>query len=63
MERDSALHSEPEKSDPENLKVIEWEDFEEELARLWSLSAALAEAKEKKQSLQQRLEALIQVGF
>ncbi|GLT73214.1 hypothetical protein SLA2020_450870 [Shorea laevis] len=58
MEQDRALHSEPKKSDPENLKVIEWEDFEEELARLWSLSAALTEAKEKKQSLQKGLEAL-----
>jgi hypothetical protein len=63
MEQDRALHSEPKKSDPENPKVIEWEDFEEELARLWSLSAALTGAKEKKQSLQQRLEALVQVGF
>lgn len=63
MEQDRALHSEPKKSDPENLKVIEWEDFEEELARLWSLSAALTEAKEKKQSLQKGLEALMQVGF
>ncbi|KAE8076275.1 hypothetical protein FH972_014938 [Carpinus fangiana] len=62
MERDRALHSEPKKSDPENPKVIEWEDLDEELARLWSLSAALAKAKEKKQSLQQSLKALIQVN-
>lgn len=63
MERDRALHSEPKKSDSENPKVIEWEDLDEGLARLWSLSAALAKAKEKKQSLQQSLKALIQVGF
>lgn len=63
MERDRVLSSEPNKSDPKNPKVIEWEDVEEELARLWSLSAVLKEAKEKKQSLQQKLEALIQVGF
>ncbi|KAG7995473.1 hypothetical protein I3843_01G111300 [Carya illinoinensis] len=61
MERDRALSSQPNKSDPKNPKVIEWEDFEDELARLWSLSAALKEAKEKKQSIQQKLEALIQV--
>ncbi|GAB4844084.1 hypothetical protein Ancab_014048 [Ancistrocladus abbreviatus] len=50
--------------DPENnvyVKVIQWEDFEQELARLWSLSSALKEAKEKKEALQRKLEALIQV--
>ncbi|KAB1213668.1 hypothetical protein CJ030_MR5G016227 [Morella rubra] len=60
MERDRSLSSETSKSDPENPKVFEWEDFEEELARLWSLSAALKEAKEKKQSLEQKLGPLIQ---
>ncbi|OMO71020.1 UV radiation resistance protein/autophagy-related protein 14 [Corchorus capsularis] len=44
-----------------NAKVIEWEDFEHELARLWSLSSALKEANEKKQSLQEKLQAFIQV--
>lgn len=63
MERDRSLSSETSKNDPENPKVFEWEDFEEELARLWSLSAALKEAKEKKQSLEQKLGPLIQVGF
>lgn len=63
MERDRSLSSETSKSDPENPKVFEWEDFEEELARLWSLSAALKEAKEKKQNLEQKLGPLIQVGF
>ncbi|KAK9288241.1 hypothetical protein L1049_016690 [Liquidambar formosana] len=47
--------------DSENLKVIEWEDFEQELARLWSLSSAHKEATDKKLSLQQKLESLIQV--
>lgn len=50
-------------TDPEDAKVIEWEDFEHDLARLSSLSSALNEAKEKKRSLQQKLEALIQVEF
>lgn len=62
MEQEGTLHLEPKKSDPENLKVIDWEDFEAELARLWSLSSALKEAKQKKQSLQQELETFVQVG-
>lgn len=63
MERDQTSSSEPKKIDQENVKVIEWEEFEQELARLWSLSSALSEAKERKRSLQQKLESLIQVGF
>lgn len=63
MERDRTLSAEPKKSDPENVKVIEWEEFEQELVRLWSLSSALSEAQEKKQSLQRKLESLIEVGF
>lgn len=46
----------------ENVKVIEWEDFDQELARLWSLSSALKEANEKKNSLQEKLNSLIQVS-
>ncbi|KAK4856319.1 hypothetical protein QYF36_016271 [Acer negundo] len=45
----------------EKLQVIEWEDFEQEVARLWSLSSALREAKEKKQILEEKLQSLIQV--
>lgn len=48
-------------SDPENAKVVEWEDFEQELARLWSLSSALEEAKHQKETLKQKLDSLIQV--
>ncbi|GMY26799.1 UV radiation resistance-associated gene protein [Fagus crenata] len=44
-----------------DVKVIEWEEFEQELARFWSLSAALKQANQKKLSLQQSLHALIQV--
>ncbi|KAJ7964146.1 UV radiation resistance-associated protein [Quillaja saponaria] len=61
MDREVAPSSEPKTTDLENVRVIEWEDFEQELARLWSLSSAVKEANEKKQSLQQKLEALIQV--
>lgn len=63
MERDRTISAEPKKSDREKVKVIEWEEFEQELARLSSLSSALKEAQEKKQSLQQKLESLIEVGF
>lgn len=50
-------------TDPDDVKVIEWEDFEHDLARLSSLASALNEAKEKKRNLQHKLESLIQVGF
>ncbi|KAF5736632.1 UV radiation resistance-associatedprotein isoform X1 [Tripterygium wilfordii] len=63
MDRDRPLSAELKKRDPENEKVIEWEDYEQEVARLWSLSSALREAKEKKRCLKEKLEALIQLGF
>ena len=44
-----------------NLKVIHWEDFQQELARLVSLSSALHQAHHKKLSLQRRLQSLIEV--
>lgn len=47
--------------DPENMKVIEWEEFDQELARFCSLSSALNEAKDKKLNLQRKMESLIQV--
>ncbi|KAI5385059.1 uncharacterized protein LOC127107828 isoform X2 [Lathyrus oleraceus] len=49
-------------TDPEDVRVIPWEDFEQDLARLSSLSSALNEAKEKKRNLQHKLESLIQVN-
>ncbi|XP_058080011.1 vacuolar protein sorting 38-like isoform X1 [Magnolia sinica] len=45
----------------ESVKVVEWEDLQQELARLWSLSSALKKAKERKDLLSQKLESLIQV--
>ncbi|KAL0433007.1 UNVERIFIED_CONTAM: hypothetical protein Slati_2635000 [Sesamum latifolium] len=42
-------------------KVIEWEDYEQELARLCSLTSALAEAKKKKLWLEEKLQSLIQI--
>lgn len=47
----------------EDVKVIEWEEFDHELTRLWSLSSALKLATEKKLTLQPKLESLIQVFF
>ncbi|XP_044478749.1 UV radiation resistance-associated gene protein-like isoform X1 [Mangifera indica] len=47
--------------DPEKVKVIGWEDFEQELARLMSLSSALQQAKDKSHSLQDKLNSLIQI--
>ncbi|XP_006360958.1 UV radiation resistance-associated gene protein isoform X1 [Solanum tuberosum] len=44
-----------------NLKIIHWEDYEQELVRLCSLTSALNEAKEKKELVQQKLQSFIQV--
>ncbi|KAG6742687.1 hypothetical protein POTOM_053609 [Populus tomentosa] len=55
----STSKSKPTESEKE--KFIEWEDYEHELARLWSLSSALNESKQKKQNFEQKLRSLIQV--
>ncbi|KAK8485563.1 hypothetical protein V6N13_064973 [Hibiscus sabdariffa] len=62
-DRDKALITGPKQINAVdgNMQVIQWEDFENELARLWSLTSALKEANEKKQSLQEKLQSLIQV--
>ncbi|KAF8016175.1 hypothetical protein BT93_H1632 [Corymbia citriodora subsp. variegata] len=58
----AAAAREPRETDPlPKPTLIEWEDFEPELARLVSLSCAVKEAKEKKQVLHRKLESLIQV--
>lgn len=63
MERETerSLSEKLRRSDREDVKVIEWEEFDHELTRLWSLSSALKLATEKKLSLQPKLESLIQV--
>lgn len=43
------------------IKTVHWDDFEQELARLVSLSSALTEARERKFLLQQKLQSLMQV--
>ncbi|THU66888.1 hypothetical protein C4D60_Mb05t18930 [Musa balbisiana] len=45
----------------DNPKIVDWEDLQQELARLWSLSSALGKAKERKASLARRLESIIEV--
>ncbi|XP_064965279.1 vacuolar protein sorting 38 isoform X2 [Musa acuminata AAA Group] len=44
----------------DNPKIVDWEDLQQELARLWSLSSALGKAKERKASLARRLESIIE---
>ncbi|GMI64330.1 VACUOLAR SORTING RECEPTOR 38, Unflattened and Small Leaves 1 [Hibiscus trionum] len=63
QDRGKALITEPKQINAahDNVQVIEWEDFESEVARLWSLISALKEANEKKQSLEEKLQSLIQV--
>lgn len=64
MERNRASVSGTKKKvDREELMVVEWEEYDSELARFCSLSTALGEAKEKKQGLERKLESLIEVGF
>ncbi|BAF20494.1 vacuolar protein sorting 38 [Oryza sativa Japonica Group] len=41
-------------------KVIDWEDLQQELARVWSLSAALATARERKALLAARLQSALE---
>eukprot|EP01018_Ginkgo_biloba_P009735 Gb_35374 [translate_table: standard] len=45
----------------EDLKIIEWEDFQNDLVRLWSLCSTRNKAKAKREALVQRLEAILEV--
>lgn len=58
-----ALSGEIQNQKDKDLKIIQWEDYEQELARLCSLTSALSEAKQKKELVQQKLESFIQVNF
>jgi hypothetical protein len=42
-------------------KVVHWEDLQQELARLWSLFAALQAARVRKAHLAARLESALEV--
>ncbi|KAL0774820.1 hypothetical protein Bca101_039972 [Brassica carinata] len=63
MERETEPSSSRGDREEEDVKIIEWEEFDHELTRLWSLSSALKLATEKKQTLQRKLESLIQLAF
>uniref|UniRef100_A0A0D9WU52 Uncharacterized protein n=1 Tax=Leersia perrieri TaxID=77586 RepID=A0A0D9WU52_9ORYZ len=41
-------------------KVIDWEDLQQELARVWSLSSALAAARDRKAQLAARLQSALE---
>ncbi|XP_076889125.1 vacuolar protein sorting 38-like [Bidens hawaiensis] len=45
----------------EKVKIIKWEDFQHELARLSSLSSAINEANNKKSSIQHKLNSRLQL--
>ncbi|KAJ6844462.1 UV radiation resistance-associated gene protein isoform X2 [Iris pallida] len=45
----------------ESPKVVEWEELQQELGRLCSLSSALAKAKERKESLSRKIEDFVKV--
>ncbi|KAG8369647.1 hypothetical protein BUALT_Bualt14G0035400 [Buddleja alternifolia] len=45
----------------QSAKIIDWEDYEQELARLCSLTSALEESKNKKLLIEEKLRSLIQV--
>ncbi|XP_078436495.1 UV radiation resistance-associated protein [Wolffia australiana] len=49
------------RNDPPDAQVaiVEWEDLQQELGRLWSLSCALKNAKDRKEALALKLEAII----
>lgn len=44
----------------DNPKIIDWEELQQELARLCSLSSALEKAKERKDFLSQQLKSVIE---
>nr|GMD70660.1 UV radiation resistance-associated gene protein isoform X1 [Ipomoea batatas] len=49
------------RSHDEKVKVLQWEDYEQELARLCSLTAALNEAKQNKQLLEEKLQSTLRL--
>lgn len=57
-----AISSEGDKQNlGEKVKVLQWEDYEQELARICSLTAAQNESKLKKQFLQEKLQSISRV--
>ncbi|ESW28490.1 hypothetical protein PHAVU_003G290900 [Phaseolus vulgaris] len=60
MEPNQILSLRTTTTDPQHVKVIQWEDFQHDLARLASLSSALAQANQKRSILYNKLDSLIQ---
>ncbi|RAL54339.1 hypothetical protein DM860_001467 [Cuscuta australis] len=57
-----AVSSEADKQNlEEKVKVLQWEDYEQELARICSLTAAQNESKLKKEFLQEKLQSILRV--
>lgn len=50
-----------EEKNKEKVKIVQWEDFQQELARLSSLSSALSEANQKKLLIQGKLNSHLQL--
>ncbi|CAI9271371.1 unnamed protein product [Lactuca saligna] len=61
MESKKKPLEETNKNKEEKSKIIPWEDFQQELARLSSLSSALHEANQKKSIIREKLNSLVQV--
>lgn len=61
MESDLRNDAKSRVKDVENVKIIQWEEFEHELVRICSLKSALAESEEIKLVLNEKIEAHLQV--
>lgn len=58
-----ALEEKREVQVDQRAKIIDWEDYEQELARLCSLTSGLEEARKKKNALDLKLNSFIQVSI
>ncbi|KVH90994.1 UV radiation resistance-associated gene protein isoform X2 [Cynara cardunculus var. scolymus] len=61
MESKKKAVEEKTKNREEKVKIVQWEDFQQELARLSSLSSALSEANQKKSLIQEKLNSHLQL--
>lgn len=61
MESKKKAVEEKSKNHEEKVKILKWEDFQHELARLSSLSSALNEANHKKFLIQEKLQSHLQL--
>ncbi|KAD5508903.1 hypothetical protein E3N88_16606 [Mikania micrantha] len=63
MESKKKAVEEKNKNQEEKVKIVNWEDFQHELARLSSLSSALKEVNHNKSLIQEKLNSQLQVGL